>query len=296
MSMSPPRKPRDGLPAAASYNGRMKFRFAALAVCTLALGSTAPAQISAPDAEKPPADLERAVLARATEFYTLLLNHDYRRAEALVADDTKDYYYNGSKPSISKFDVKDVKFSGHLTRAVVNTQVTQKVMIPIGMPGDKSGEWTLTIPSVWKLENGNWYFFVDQSGILSPVGKLTDNKGAPPSAGNTSGKALSADDIAKVVTKSPDDVFGKVAPDKQTVTLAPGGTEKVTITNGLAGPIRLKAVGQIEGVAAKLDRTELGAGENAVLSIEAAGGATAGVLFIQVTPTGEIISIQVKMK
>ena len=270
----------------------MKFRIALLAVCCAA----ALAQTGAPDTEKPPADVEQAVLARATEYYTLLLNHEYRKAEAMVAEDTKDFYYNGSKPNITKFEVKGVRFSDHFTRAVVSTVVSQKAVMPLGMPGGNAGDWALTLPSAWKFENGNWYYFVDQSVILNPVGKATRVQGASGSAGSTGVKVPTPEEIEKEISKPPDFAYGKVTADKPAVTLGPGETEKVAIVNGAQGQVRLRLSGQITGVAARLDRAQVDAGDKAILSLEAGKDATGGILYVQVIPTGESIPIIVKMK
>jgi len=236
------------------------------------------------------------VLARANEYYTLLFNHEYRKAEALVAEDTKDFYYNGSKPNITKFEVKGVKFTDHFTRAIVTTVVSQKAMLPIGMAGANAGDWVLTLPSAWKMENGNWFYFVDQSAILNPVGKLTQIGSASGSAGSTGVKVPTPEEIQKVVSTPPDFAYGKVTADKPAVTLAPGETEKVMIANGAQGQVRLMLSSQITGVAAKLDRAQVNAGEKAVLSLEAGKDATGGILYVQVIPTGESIPIVVKMK
>ncbi len=75
------------------------------------LGTVAFAQTDAPPAQKPPAELERAVITRVTELFTLFTKHEYRKAEGWIAEESKDYYYGGTKPDVRKFEVLGVEFS-----------------------------------------------------------------------------------------------------------------------------------------------------------------------------------------
>jgi len=47
---------------------------------------------------RPPADVDQALRARITEFFQFHVTGEYRKAEALVAEDTKDYFYDHNKP------------------------------------------------------------------------------------------------------------------------------------------------------------------------------------------------------
>jgi hypothetical protein len=256
------------------------FRFALLAV----LGLAAFAQTGAAPAEKPPADVDQALRARVSEFYTLVVNHEYRKAEALIADDTKDYYYEGTKPEVTRFEVVDVQYSDHFTNAKVFTQCGQR----IAAPGFPPSEFTMKFPTTWRFENGNWFLYVDQSKLLSPVGlPLRPPLGsvpAPPAG------------LPTVIPQDPSFVFGKVSADKEMVQLAAGSTVQVHITNGLQGPMSLELGAPLKGIEAKLDRTNLANGEKAVLSLTAGKEPTSGPFYLRVVPTGEAILIRVQVK
>ena len=260
------------------------FRFALAALCSAA----AFAQTAPTNAEQPPEAVDKALRARIDEFYTLLVSSEFRKAEALVADDTKDYYYNGGKPTILKFEVLDIKYSDNFTRAVATTSCTQKV----AAPGFPMSEWSLRSPSNWKLENGNWYFYVDQSINLNPV--LMPSKSVPRDPSDKTVAPVIG--IPKNIPTTPDFIFGKVSADKSSVALAPGDTVKITITNSAMGLVKLWLPGQLKGIEAKLDRGELNAGGKAILTLQAGKEPVGGVQYVHIDPTGESLAITVTVK
>jgi hypothetical protein len=262
----------------------MRFRIAiAVLVAAACFAQTAP-----PDAPKPPADVDQALRARINEFYGLLLKKEYRKAEALIADDTKDYYYGIGKPDFTKFELLEIRYSENFTRATAITQCAQKVQ----QPGFPLGEWNLKVPSLWKYENGNWYWYVNQSVVVTPVGIVQKVE-----AGN--GAAVAAPAIAsgipKEFAKTPDFALGKVGADKKMVTLEGDKAEKVTIVNGSPGEIRLSMPKQL-GLDFQLEPAVLAAGEKAVLTVRATKDSLSGVVGVQIIPTGEILTIQVVVK
>ena len=262
----------------------MKFRIAIGALLAAAcFAQTAPAE-----ALKPPADVDQALRARINEFYGLLLKKEFRKAEVLIADDTKDYYYGIGKPDFTKYELLEIHYTDNFTRAIAITQCAQKVE----QPGFPLGEWNLKIPSLWKYENGNWYWYVNQDVVVTPVGivqKAEASKGAA-----VSGPAI-AGGIPKEFAKTPDFAMGKVAADKKTVTLEGDQAEKVTIVNGSAGQIRLSMPKQL-GLDLQLAPAALSAGEKAVLTLRAIKGSVSGVVGVEIIPTGEILAIQVVVK
>jgi len=72
--------------------------------------------------------------------------------------------------------------------------------------------------------------------------------------------------------------------------------ETVTIVNNAAGPVTLEPGYPLGGIETKLDRTELGRGEKAILTLTAGKGASGGYYYVQVAPTGEPLHINVKVQ
>jgi hypothetical protein len=250
------------------------------------LASAAFAQTGLPTTEKPPAEVDQALRTRVNEFYTFLKNHEFRKAEGLIAEDTKDYYYEGSKPEISKFEILDVEWTEGFTHARVITQCAQVLSIP-GFP---AGEMTLKVPSTWRLENGTWYLFVDQSKLLSPVGLLYKPGSSPAPGGTPPGG------IPKDLPQTSTFALGKLEADKQIVQLAPGASEQVTLTNGSAGVLVLELGYPLTGIEAKLDRSRLGQGQKAVLTLQAGKEPKPGTYSLRIMPTQEVIGILVQVK
>ena len=270
--------------ATLSYNEGMKFQIA-LAVL---LAAACFAQTTPPDAPKPPADVDQALRARINEFYGLLLKKEFRKAEAIVAEDTKEYYYAIGKPDITKYELLEIHYSDDFTHATAIALCAQKVQ----QPGFPLGEWNLKVPSLWKYENGDWYWSVNQKEMMTPIGiakKAAADNGAAVSAPPTS------TEIPKEFAKTPDFAMGKVGADKKAITLEGYKAEQVTIVNGSAGQIRLFMPKQF-GLDLQLEPTELAAGEKAVLTVRAIKGSVSGVLGVQIIPTGEILAVQVVVK
>lgn len=259
----------------------------------LLLSSAVFAQTEAPPAENAPDDVHRALVARVTEFYALLKSQQYRKAEAFIAEDTKDYYYDGAKPVIDAFEVMDIEFSDNFTHAKAMTKVSE----PVVMAGFPPGEMTVRMPTLWRLENGNWLLYEDLSKMASPGGIQTKVKAAVD-AGTVAAVAegFTPDKMPKELPKTPDFAMGKITVDKGEVQISPGTAEQIHLTNGSAGPMDLELGAQLRGIEAKLDKTTVAKGEQAVLTLSAGKEPFGGIFFLRIMPTGENIPIRVQVK
>jgi hypothetical protein len=72
-----------------------------------------------------PRQTDQALRSRVKEFYDLLMAHKARAAEALVAEDTKDYYYDSQKPEIKSFAIETITWgpSFRTAEATINAQM-----------------------------------------------------------------------------------------------------------------------------------------------------------------------------
>jgi hypothetical protein len=230
---------------------------------------------------KPPADVDRALRSRINEFYQDHVEAKFRQADALVAEDTKDFYFASNKPKYLSFEIQRIDYSEGFTRAKATILCEQYVM----MPGFADKPLKVPTPSSWKLVDGQWYWYVDQTALRqSPFGLMTPGPGGQsglPAVPN--GKAMAF-------------IYTQVKADKSVVSLKPGGEEQVTLTNGAQGTVTIDLTGSLPGVDVKLDRMNIAAGEKAILTVHAGSGAKPGVLSLRVEQTNQVIPIQVKIE
>lgn len=243
-----------------------------------AIAVTALAQQTSPAS----AEAEKALRARAQEFYQLEVDGKFRNAEALVAEDSKDYYFNNGKPHIRSFDLAKVEFTGDGTYAVV-TLIAKVIMMA---PGVSAQEIPVTALHTWKLEDGKWVWYKEQNAeIDTPFGKMH------PGPTGATGSALPSGlpDFSQIQSL--------VSIDRTTVDLSAGpGT--VTISNHLPGSISLQiGADRPQGLIVEIDKSQLAQGEKAVISFRASGQTKpSGTVRIVASPLGQQFVIQIGTK
>jgi len=252
-------------------------RMSIVAVLAAAAWAQAPGDLF----NKPPAEVDQALRARITQFYDYHVKKEFRKAEDLVASDTKEFFYSHNKPQYLSFEIKDIKYSDNFTKARAMIVCEQYVMFlgfadkPIKIP----------TPSTWKLEDGQWVWYVDQDELRnSPFGKMTG--GTAPATGA----------MPSAIPSTIDFVLNKVQVDRRSIAIKPGESSEVHIANTAPGVMTISTAGSAPGITAQLSKTSLNSGESAVLKVKAAENARSGTIQIQVQPTGEIIPVQIEVK
>lgn len=119
---------------------------------------------------QPPPDVDAALRARVTEFFQYHVTGQFRKAEALVAEDSKDIFYNRNKPRYIKFlEIARIDYSDNFTKALATATVSSMEMIP----GWTAGAPTIPVLSSWKLENGQWCWYVPPETVMrTPFGNI----------------------------------------------------------------------------------------------------------------------------
>jgi hypothetical protein len=251
------------------------------------MAATLYAQNPADSVNKPPAGVEEALRERVTQFYQLHVTQQYRKAEALVAEDTKDYFYSHNKPNYLGFEITGIKYSENFTRASVTVMTDQYLMLP----GFSEKPMKMLSPSLWKLEDGKWCWYIDPETVnMTPFGKMS----SAPAQSSTPARGPTG--MPASIPTSPDFIFNKVRADKQAVTLKTGDSAQVKFTNTAQGILNLKVMDPAKGFEAKLDRTSLKPEGTAVLTIAAGPDARTGLVNIKVEQTGEVIAIKVAVE
>ena len=258
------------------------FRSVALFLCAIAGSAQTPANPS----KTPPPDVDKALRARITEFYQDFVEGKFRQAEALVAEDTKDFYYGMNKARYVSFEIQKIDYSDNFTHARAIILSEQYVMLP----GFADKPLKLPSQSTWKLVDGQWYWYIDPDAVAqTPFGKvplvqLNPSASAPP----TPPKIPTAQDLAYI--------FKQVKADKDAVNLKPGEPAQVTITNTAQGQVSLTVLEAPAKVEAKLEHANIAAGGKIELTIRAESDAKPGVVSLRVDQTNQVIPIQVTIQ
>ena len=203
----------------------------------------------------------------------------------MVADDTKDAYYSGSKFNIKGFTIQKVELLDDNTHA----RVTMNAKVTLMMPGAPPVDFNSPSTTLWKIEDGKWVWYIDTTAtVQSPFGELKQgHDAATPSSSNVAGRAP---DISTL--------RASVKVDRNTIELTRDGPpQTVTVSNDLPGGVDLELRSNgIPGLSVRLEKKHLEAGEKTVVYLQAATGSEgAGVVSLIVSPIATRLDIQVKI-
>lgn len=244
------------------------------------------AQPPAAPSDAPPPAVDQALRARINEFYQDHVDGKFRQAEALVAEDTKDYYYSLRKPKYQTYEIAVIEYSDGFTRARATVRCEMYVM----MPGFEGKPLKVPVSSTWKIVDGQWYWYVEQQVHQTPFGPMRPGA-TKPADGNA--PAIPSSEQMQSLSKQ---LRTLVKADKTAVTLKPGASDHITITNTATGPMTLSIQGSVPGVDVQIDHLDLKPGGNAVLNLRARDAAKSGTISVLVEQTNQVIPIQINIQ
>ena len=235
-------------------------------------------------AADPPPDVDAALRSRVQDFYQLQVDRKFRQAEQLVAADTKDFYYESRKLDIRAFKIVKIEYAPDFQSATVTISSKREILIPGAAPK------VLDFPSAsyWKIEDGKWCWYVDQSKLLdTPFGRLHPQ---------TAPKAGGASDVPKVPQPmSVAALVNGVHADTTRVQLDPEHPEPRTVIlkNTLPGPVTIQLSTGSPALKVEIAKPNLGAEESTQITITPVAGSSdrPAQLLIKVGPTGQTIRI-----
>lgn len=235
---------------------------------------------------KAPPDVDEALRARIAKFYKAHVDGKPRLAEEVVAEDSKEIFYNAQKPRYLSYKINRIDYTGDFTQAKA-TVVCEMHMNALGFSGKPL---PIPLPSTWKLVNGEWFWFVDPEMLkITPFGKMKE--------GDDSGET-------PAIQKGPDlvSLWSQVKADKSAVQLKAGepSSDQVSITNKMPGAVSLSFQDpHLAWLKITLDRTELKAEEKATLTFRSDPEqlkkvpASPITVSLVVQPTNQIIPVHV---
>lgn len=278
------------------------------ALCLLPLAAFAQAQ----QVQAPP-DVDQALRARVSEFFQDFVDSKFRDAMKLVAEDTQDEYLASAKSPIKSFEIRDVKYSADFAKADVTLQVKRVWAVPaivisqLGAQGAQAEPPIVDIPmtTTWKIEKGMWVWTHDlkADAWLTPMGPSNVELIRRNADGTVSGipQQITPQSAAAAAQK----ILQQTGVNKTVVSLAADkpSSDKVVFHNSAQGSIHLElSVTSFPGFTAKLDKTDLNFGEDAVIQVsynpptEGLGSQKAlPVIRLSVTPFNQIHEIRVQI-
>jgi len=236
-----------------------------------------------------PGEAEKALRRRVQEFYQLQVEKKFRPAEEYVAADTKDLFYNIGKPDLASFRIVKIAMKDDATRA----DVTVMGKVSIFMMGRGMVPLETPTTGTWKVEDGKWVWFVDQSGpIKTPFGEVkpgpTGQAAAAPTDFSAQIKSFDVNSLQRQVRAEPSGV--SLTQDQP--------VQSVTITNGMSGPVDLTLVTKsIPGIGIELEKTHLDAGQRVKLTLtRKSDGNSSGNVRVDISPTGATLDVGVSSR
>jgi hypothetical protein len=230
-----------------------------------------------------PPEVDQELRTRIREFYQLQVDHQFRRAEDLVAEDSKEFYYESRKPEIKSFSIERIDYLADFKSAAVKIRGKVQVVFPGAPPMVIES----VSPAAWKLDNGKWCWFYDQNSVMdTPMGKVV---------GSAPGKAP-ADPVAMFSSTAAAAIKGAVQAEPQEIAFDATHPQVVTITlkNVLPGPVSL-TTSAVPGLTVSIAKPNLGPNESTQVTIAPVTGSRERPDFLMfgAQPVNQSISIRI---
>jgi len=229
------------------------------------------------------AEAEAALRDRVAQFYQLQVDKKFRQVEDLVAEDTKDDYYNGAKPNIKGFSIQQIELLDDNKRA----RVTIKAKATLRVPQLAAQEFEMPAVTSWKIENGQWVWYIDRDlATQTPFGPIK----------TPSGTANGPVDQPPRPQMNLETLMSLVTVDRTSVSLsASNPVETVTVSNNMPGSITLELTDpQLAGISVELEKADLKPGEKSAVRFRLTGEAKGSrVVHLAASPLNKVFEIQV---
>ncbi len=246
------------------------------------------AQTLTQPAQQVPEASDRALRERITFFYQAHVDGKFRLADTVVHEDSKDAFFAMEKRRYRSFEIVKIAYTDNFTRARAVVAVETDLL----MPGVGAGTFKMPVTSSWRLDNGEWFWYVEpRKDAVTPFGAMKPG----PGGGGPS-------PVIAALEKMPDPetILRLVKLDKSEIRFQAdrAGSDSVTVANEMPGPVSLTVEGpSVVGLVVELDRRQLKSGEQAQVSFRYTPGGGAppaeAVTRITVEPTGRVFEVRV---
>lgn len=233
--------------------------------------------------DKAPPEVDSALRQRVGTFFQAHIDGKFRRAEEVIAEDSKDFFYTMEKTRYRAFDIVRINYSENFTKATVVTGVEMEWRSPrIGVMIVKP-----PLTSLWRQDNGQWvWYVVPQKDWDTPWGRMKPGPDDP----NKLKKLFTGVDVATVSSQ--------VGIDKTELRLSSFESSRgeAVIANSMPGEIKLRLEAPPRsGLQVKLDKDVLKTGERARVLVQydplTKEPKPAGEVIVHVEPTGQVMRL-----
>lgn len=205
--------------------------------------------------EKAPPHVEAALKERISTFYRAHVDGKFRLADAVVHEDSKDAFFGSKKEQIRGFEIIRIQYSDNFTKATAAVAVDTDFL----MPGFGKRQVKIPLTTLWKLDNGLWWWYVrvPGEGIETPFGTMKPGEASREEVLSRLGTMPNADAIRRQISVSKTEVA---------LSAFEISSDEIVVANGMPGTVTLELTcPSMPGLEAKVERKQLGAGERAKL-------------------------------
>jgi hypothetical protein len=239
--------------------------------------------------EKAPPSVDQALRARVAKFFEAHVSGKFRLAEEVVAEDSKDSFYNAEKRRYFSFEILSIQYSDNYTKATVVTQVEVDWQVPsVGKVRVKP-----PLKSHWRVDQGEWWYYVPvQKEWETPFGTMRPG----PDAGSGQapappGRRPTVSDVQAVLNQI------EVAKTEVLLKSDEKSEDSIEIRNRMPGSITVRLDAPfMTGLSVTLDKETLQSGETARLRIAYAPPdlqpKTEKQLTLTFEPTGKVVPVR----
>ena len=217
--------------------------------------------------DKAPPEIDSALRERVKQFYDYHVQRKYRLADQLVAEDSKDIYFEANKTFMRSFQIKHIKYSDDFTRATVLISVDTDMM----MLGAGKAPVIMPMQSTWKLENGQWLWYAvpfdPQKGVETPFGTMHKQDPNAPKEDQERKAVLAG--IASAPTLKQIQSTVKASATAVRLSGYEASKAEIVLTNSFQGKVELAVLmTPLKGLEVRLEKATLGGGERGKVFFE----------------------------
>jgi hypothetical protein len=237
--------------------------------------------------EKAPPHIDAALRERIRIFYQAHVDGKFRAADAVVHEDSKDIFFGSKKEQFRGFEIILVSYTNNFTKATAVVAVNTDFL----MPGFGKQEVKIPLTTLWKSENGQWWWYLrsPDEGVETPFGMMKPGQDSREDIMNRLGAMPDSTAIRRQVSISKTEVL---------LRGYEASKDEIYIANGMPGDINIELTyPPMPGLEVKLDRARLSDGQRAKIefnyqppdrltkpSIQAS---------VRITPTQHLIPIRI---